>query len=252
MSSIAYKNQNPNNTIRPNQYLNVASQTSLGKLYKADAYALHFMKCTPQVTVKDSPDGITFEPTRRTLPQKGFLLYPGCNVESAAYAPICHLLANAGITAHIVKFPQQLPALKPNAAERIVRQHPEIEWTIGGHSMGGIFSGNYALNHPQAIKKMVFMASFPVEKTRLANPQQGKLFISGSHDTVIDRKLQNWMTDHLRNAPNVYFEEIPGGNHAQFGSYGIQQGDGQAIIAPAQQHQFVTDKLIRFILAPLK
>ena len=40
---------------------------------------------------------------------------------------------------------------------------------------------------------------------------------------------------------------ISGGNHAQFGSYGAQKGDGQASITAAEQQKQTSDEIIRWI-----
>ena len=39
---------------------------------------------------------------------------------------------------------------------------------------------------------------------------------------------------------------IPGGNHALFGSYGAQDGDGDAAISPAEQIQFTAETISSF------
>ena len=40
---------------------------------------------------------------------------------------------------------------------------------------------------------------------------------------------------------------IPGGNHAQFGSYGRQSGDGEAAIGREEQQQITVDAILRWI-----
>lgn len=47
-------------------------------------------------------------------------------------------------------------------------------------------------------------------------------------------------------APGSYTEcVIDGGNHAQFGSYGLQSGDGAAAISPEEQQQSAVDAILR-------
>ena len=43
---------------------------------------------------------------------------------------------------------------------------------------------------------------------------------------------------------------IEGGNHALFGSYGIQKGDGKALITPKKQWEETADCIIDFISSP--
>ena len=40
---------------------------------------------------------------------------------------------------------------------------------------------------------------------------------------------------------------IDGGNHAQFGSYGVQKGDGTAEISASDQLEITAEKIIDFI-----
>ena len=40
---------------------------------------------------------------------------------------------------------------------------------------------------------------------------------------------------------------IPGGNHACFGSYGPQSGDGKAFISPAEQIRFTAEAIAEFV-----
>ena len=42
---------------------------------------------------------------------------------------------------------------------------------------------------------------------------------------------------------------INGGNHAQFGYYGVQSGDGQANITPESQQNQTVDAIMKFISA---
>ena len=45
--------------------------------------------------------------------------------------------------------------------------------------------------------------------------------------------------------PKYYNEyEIPGGNHAQFGNYGPQKGDGEASVSAAEQQRIAADKIL--------
>ena len=40
---------------------------------------------------------------------------------------------------------------------------------------------------------------------------------------------------------------IEGGNHGQFGSYGLQEGDGAATITPEQQWNITVNTILTFI-----
>ena len=46
---------------------------------------------------------------------------------------------------------------------------------------------------------------------------------------------------------NTTFAEIKGGNHAGFGSYGAQKGDGKATISNSQQQQELSKYIITWL-----
>ena len=91
-------------------------------------------------------------------------------------------------------------------------------WYIAGHSLGGTMAANYISKHTDNWDGLILLASYPT-------------------DDLSKTKLR---------VLSVY-----GGNHAQFGSYGVQQGDGVAAISGDDQidrtvaliRQFVTNSL---------
>ena len=71
------------------------------------------------------------------------------------------------------------------------------------------------------------------------------LAIYGSNDTVLDKeKVKTGQTLSPAHQQTIV---IDGGNHAQFGNYGIQKGDGQATISPNEQQQKTCDAIENFI-----
>ena len=57
--------------------------------------------------------------------------------------------------------------------------------------------------------------------------------VYGDQDQVMNREKYAQYRDNL---PKGTVELIiPGGNHAQFGDYGVQKGDGWATITPEEQ-----------------
>jgi len=64
------------------------------------------------------------------------------------------------------------------------------------------------------------------------------LTIYGSEDQVLDRSKITY-------SENV--EVILGGNHAQFGNYGLQKGDGTATITRDEQQDLTVQKILDWI-----
>jgi hypothetical protein len=55
----------------------------------------------------------------------------------------------------------------------------------------------------------------------------------------------NMKTDMIH--PKNEVLKLEGGNHAQFGNYGIQAGDGKATLSREMQQNLAADKIVDFI-----
>lgn len=207
--------------------------------YRADENAQRALLSEGTVSVTKTAYGWWFDGPSEN---RALIFYPGAKVEETAYAPLLHLLAEEGMDACLVKMPFHFAFFNPNAAGSVLESHDYSQWYIGGHSLGGVFASKYAAEHPEAFAGVVLFASYPIQK--LPDPM-AELLLVGSEDHVI-----NW--DKLESsgqyAPSRYYEyTIEGGNHAQFGSYGLQSGDGTAVIPAEEQMQ----ETVSFIMTTL-
>ncbi len=196
---------------------------------------------TPEATTALAPDegvavtrdgAIVFEPAEPAT--TGFIFYPGGRVAAEAYAPAMRAIADAGYLAAITPMPFGLAVLSPDAAGGVIADHPEIEtWVIGGHSLGGAMAAQYADGHDDVIDGLVLWAAYPAGGTDLSDADVTVASISASEDGLASREEIEASAAQL--PPDTTFVEIEGGNHAQFGSYGEQAGDGEATISPTEQ-----------------
>ena len=131
-----------------------------------------------------------------------------------------------------MKMPFNLAVFGSFKAGLVTRQHEYTNWYIGGHSFGGIFAAKYASHHSAEFKGVILCASYPLKKM---DNDLVEIIIYGSEDLVINR---NRIIDSRRFASERYVEYIiEGGNHAGFGNYGIQKGDGEATISASEQQE---------------
>ena len=73
------------------------------------------------------------------------------------------------------------------------------------------------------------------------------VFIYGSEDHVLNMEKYN---ESRQFAPDDAVElVIDGGNHAQFGSYGEQAGDGAAKISPSEQIEETVQDILASVSA---
>ena len=118
-----------------------------------------------------------------------------------------------------------------------MRQYDYENWYIGGHSLGGAMAASYAADHD--LKGVILLAAYPTKNT-----DEPMLLIYGSEDGVVN-------VDRIAEAEKygtVENQMIEGGNHAGFGDYGNQKGDGTAAIS-AEEQQEITARMIASWLA---
>lgn len=209
--------------------------------------ALAAMESDAVVTVSDAGDSIVFTPTAST-PISGFILYPGGHVDYRSYAPIAREIAGRGYLVSVVRMPLSLAVFSADRADGVISAYPDIRyWVMGGHSLGGSMAASYAKNHPDRVQGVVFWASYPAVGDDLSGTDLKGLTVFGSNDLVLDRDRYDATLPLL--PPGTIRQVIQGGNHAQFGDYGPQPGDGTAGIPAEEQQRQAADLTVRILRA---
>lgn len=192
--------------------------------------ALTALESDSKVTVGQTSDYVTFTPTG-TNPTRAFVFYPGGHVDYRAYAAPLHKLAEQGYLVILLPVRLNLAFFDINAADRAIPHFPEIQdWVVGGHSLGGVAASLYAKNHPD-LDGMVYWASYPADDS---------LKVSGMEFTSIYGTLDMGGMEAFQSSASLLptdtqFVVIQGGNHSQFGNYGLQPGDNPATITWQEQ-----------------
>ena len=181
---------------------------------------------------------LAFEPQN---PSAGFIFYPGGKVEYTAYIPLMSALAEEGILCILIKMPCNLAVLDMNAAKGMTEKYPDIDdWYIGGHSLGGSMAASYASKNDHEIDGLILLGSYSTAK--ISAPV---LSLYGSEDGVMNRKKYEKYKPNIDDA--LTEKVIAGGNHALFGSYGAQKGDGVPTISDKEQLDLTAQIIIEFI-----
>ena len=211
--------------------------------YPADSIAIAALKSTDFYNVTDTDNAITFTPTKNRS-TTGVIFYPGGKVQPEAYSVIASKLAAKGYTTVIVKMPFNLAFFGANSADDVIAKHPEItSWVIMGHSLGGVFASEYAVNHQDKIKGVVYLAAYP--STNASNATFKALSIRGSRDNLTT--AQDISSNKDKFPSNTIFITIPGGNHYNNGNYGPQAGDNNSTITREEQQNETVDYIVKFI-----
>lgn len=163
----------------------------------------------------------------------GLIFYPGAKVESYAYLVLLNSLKEEGINVFLVKMPFNLAVFNINAADSIIEAYPNIKnWYIAGHSLGGAMASQYLDKNSDLFDGLIQLAAYP-----LNDSEENTLILYGSNDYILD----------LSNLEGFDAVNIVGGNHAYFGNYGEQEGDGVALITREDQQQTTIESILDFV-----
>ncbi|OKP77508.1 alpha/beta hydrolase [Paenibacillus sp. P3E] len=195
------------------------------------------------VSVEQNDNWISFEPS--VTFGTAVIFYPGALVKAEAYAPLAQKIAAAGHPFYIAKMPLNLAVIKSDAAEEIIRVHPKLSFVLGGHSLGGVMASRFAAEHADQLKGVYFLASYPDEKGSLKDTTLSVLSVLGTEDQVVDQASYNKGRSYLPS--NTVYYSVKGGNHAQFGSYGKQKGDGEATISEDEQQTLTARSVLDWL-----
>ena len=210
--------------------------------YHADETALEAMAyITDSVQAEQDGDVIWFVPED---PTAGLIFYPGGKVEYTAYAPLLRACAENGILCALVRMPGNLAVLDANAADGLRQEYPEVTtWYMAGHSLGGAMASNYAAAHSEDFDGLILLAAYSTKE--LSQTTLRVLSVYGSEDGVMNQESYE---KNRANLPEDATEVVlDGGCHAQFGSYGAQDGDGVPTISGEEQIRQTTEAIVAFI-----
>ncbi len=191
----------------------------------------------------------------------GILFYPGGLVDPHAYIEALKaLVLEDHRTVIIMKAPSNLAIIRPNQASSISKEFEDLDqWIIGGHSLGGSVACIDIFNHPDQFAALFLLASYSVDD--LSNRDIPMISITSSNDLVLNQEA---FEENKINLPEEFsisdpsqipmestrgttiYYSIEGGNHAQFGQYGPQAGDGEADIESSAQQALVIESLRLF------
>jgi len=176
----------------------------------------------------------------------GFILYPGGRVRAESYAVLCHRIASEGYLVVVPRMPLHLAVFDINAAEGLMREHPDIDhWVIGGHSLGGAMAAAFAERQPASVEGLILWAAFPGDNTDLRESGLEVLSIYGTRDGLATPEEITGAAEQL--PEDTRWVEIQGGNHAGFGSYGRQRGDLSATISLESQQKIIVRATSEFL-----
>lgn len=205
----------------------------------AEPDALAAVRDNPAVTLTDEGDAWVLAPA--TGPSDtGLVFIPGAKVEPVAYAATLVGVAEQGATVVITKPTLNLALFDIRPLDTFTDLVPDVDdWAVGGHSLGGVRACQLA----QDAGTLVLFGSYCVDD--LSSTDLDVLSISASEDGLSTPDDIESRAELLPD--DTTFLVIEGGNHAGFGAYGVQAGDGEATISEADMRTQITEALGAFL-----
>lgn len=111
------------------------------------------------------------------------------------------------------------------------------------HASPEVAAAIHAAKDPEGLTGLILLAAYA---TKPLSEDLAVLELHGSEDRVLNRSALEKGRAYLPAAS--LSEELPGGNHAQFGDYGPQKGDGVPTVSRAAQTAWAADRMEAFIL----
>ena len=206
----------------------------------ADRAAAQAVFDNPAVTVTDTAVSVVIAPAGKPS-TTGLVFIPGAKVDPYAYlATLSGTVEATGLTVVITKPVLNLAFFDQRPLDTFTDTAPDVTaWFVGGHSLGGVRACMYAAD--AQVAGLVLFGSYcaaPVDD------ELPVLSISGSEDGL---STPATIEDTAGRLPvGTTFVRIEGANHASFGAYGAQPGDGEATISPAESERAITEALSAF------
>lgn len=208
--------------------------------YKSDVIMQQYFQDDSIVEMEENDYGLYMDGPGD---ESALIFYPGAKVEYTAYVPLLYQLAEKGVDVFLIKMPCNLAFLGQNKAEDVMRKYEYEKWYLGGHSLGGAMAAFYAAKHPDDLNGIIFLAAYSTKD--LHEEDFSVVSLYGSEDGVLN---MDKIEESRAYMPINYTEIcIEGGNHAQFGNYGVQKGDGVASISREEQQNQTVEAIYKMI-----
>lgn len=187
------------------------------------------------ITITDTQTGIIMEPISGA-DATGLVFVPGAKVDPYAYLDKLSGIAANGTTVVITKPTLNIAFADVRPLDAFTADAPGIDaWFVGGHSLGGVKACQYAADNEVA--GLVLFGSY------CANDLSGTdipvlSFVASNDGLSTPQKIED--AAGLLPADTVTVV-LDGANHADFGDYGVQPGDGESVVDDADVRQVITD-----------
>lgn len=199
----------------------------------AEPEALASVTSDPEITITEVDGSLVLSPTVEPS-DTGLVFIPGAKVEPSAYAAkLSSLVTDNNVTVVLPQPVLNLAFFDTRTLDDFTAAAPEVStWAVGGHSLGGVRACQLAESDDTV--GLLLFGSYCANDLS-ADSSLDVLSITGSADGLTTPQKAADARPLLPADANTL--EIEGANHAMFGNYGPQSGDGTATIPDADARQ---------------
>jgi hypothetical protein len=198
-----------------------------------------------EVTVTSTDHSVVLSPSFDNWNGTGLVFIPGAKVDPYAYMYKLSGIVESGTTVVITKPTLNLAFFDTRPFSDFASDAPEVrQWYVGGHSLGGVKACMLAETDDRIVGLVLF-GSYCAND--LSSTDLTVVTISGQNDQL-STPLK--VEDSLGNLPSdAEWFLVDGANHANFGDYGRQPGDGNSRVSSEEMRDILT-RDIEQVIAP--
>ena len=206
-----------------------------GMSYQPGDTAAAALEDTGSVKVTETEEYILFDGAGT---EDALVFYLGARVEEAAYSPLMMRLAENGTDCFLCRMKYNFAMLDAEAAEDVraaAGNNSYRRWYLGGHSLGGVTAAGLvaqdeADDETSDWDGIVLLASYPTAPITVP-----AILIYGTNDGIVEPEEYGRIGEDGLWPEDFTEVRLEGGNHAQFGDYGEQNGDNKAELLSDEQ-----------------
>jgi len=206
--------------------------------YQAERQPVIAVWADDAVAVEYLPEGILMTPTASggDAEGTGLVFVPGARVQAHAYMfQLSGVVAEHGATVLITEPTLNLAFFDTRTLAQFTTAAPEVDrWFVGGHSLGGVRACLMTPGSDAA--GLVLFGSYCAGD--IAESGLPVLSVAGENDALSTPAIIEENAGLL--PADAVFVTIEGANHASFGDYGPQSGDGPRTITSEQMRDELT------------
>lgn len=193
------------------------------------------------VSITSTDHSIVMTPTGDATGD-GLVFIPGAKVDPYAYMKKLSGIVADGTTVVITKPTLNLAFFDTRPLSTFTADAPDVStWYVGGHSLGGVRACMLA-DDPD-VSGVILFGSYCAND--LSQTSLAVLSLGGQNDGL---STPAKIADAAPMLPaDATFVEIAGANHASFGDYGVQPGDGEATATSDEVRDEITAQVDAFL-----